>query len=723
MSIDNKYLILPVCGWALFFSVFATSSSFAQSESTDTKKCITGKLISWWSFDAESGHFAIDEIQQKKDSIYGSFEYVPGISGNAIKLDGFRTYIKRDQNNSNNLAGAFTVESWIALASYPWSWSPVIDCSYERIKGFFFGIDSEGHVGFKIGAGSSWHEATTDMNIPLREWTHVAAVFKPDNKISLFINGKEAAAVDIKGNFVPVWGGSLTIGRNSGAQTWNEVQLTTRNTYFFLDGLLDEIKISGMAKTEDEISSEYAAIKDLPVPALSNREHFPTGPVGSGSFGAFYTRLDYYKEWDDLWRVSDVPDLFVRFDQSPVQLVFWRGTSFNPCWVTENGIWYTNEWLETWGSDVVSCAEPIMDRHCRYSHVRLIENTEARIVIHWRYALSDAFYDFAAVGDDGRGEWCDEFHIIYPDQVGVRKMELHYSRPERKHDWVEQIVVLPPGKYPDDVIERESVSLVNMSGDVQKYSWDEDLEIKMPEPEGANMSFVHLKSTYRPFLIVSPDPVETVEGTWDSPYFRTYASKMARAGNRPDPVPSVYGWWDHWPVAQVPGDGRWVITPDRPSNFNLTTFVQWEDYEYTNNKRTRIMLQGMTDKKADELVPLARSWLHAPKMKITSDAYKGGLYDQSERAYLLEKKDPGKLTPCTFVLEASEDSPLINLAIIIKNWGSQLATFSINGKNIAHGEDFRQGIRKGTGREDLILWIRLDRQKPVKITVGREDGS
>ena len=42
-----------------------------------------------------------------------------------------------------------------------------------------------------------------------------------------------------------------------------------------------------------------------------------------------------------MWRVGDVPDVFVRFDQSPVQLVFWRGTSFVPCWVTENGIWYS----------------------------------------------------------------------------------------------------------------------------------------------------------------------------------------------------------------------------------------------------------------------------------------------------------------------------------------------------------------------------------------------
>jgi len=499
--------------------------------------------------------------------------------------------------------------------------------------------------------------------------------------------------------------------------TWHEYQLMTKDTYFFLDGLLDEIKISGIAKTKAEISNAYNSVSVLPEPALSNRQTLPTGTPGSGSFGAFYARLNYYKEWDDMWRVSDVPDVYVRFDKSPVQLIFWRGTSFVPCWVTENDIWYTNEWLETWGRDVVSCAEPIMDRHCRYSHVRLIENSDARVVIHWRYALSDAFYDFAAVSDDGRGEWCDEFHIIYPDMTGIRRMELHYSRPERKHDWVEQIVVIPPGKYPDDVIENAAISLVNMSGDIKNYSWhDDDLKVEMPEPKGANMSLVNLKSSYKPFFIVSPDSVETIEGKWDSPFFRTYASKMA-GGYRQDPVPSVYGWWDHWPVAQVPGDGRWVTIPDRPSHFNLTTFVQWEDYKYTEKTRTRIMLQGMTDKKPKELVPLAKSWLQAPEIDITSDGFSTGYYDQSERAYIIEKIDPGKQGSCNFVLNASEKSPVINPAIIIKNWGREMAKASINGKENIKEFDLRQGIRRTPEGEDLILWMRMKKEKPVSFEI------
>jgi len=715
MKIKFSPFCLSFYFWLLMLGILAIAS-LAQ-EIKETQKGNNEKIIEWWSFDQDTGRDAFDEIAHRKASVFGNFTYVPGVKGKAIKLDGFRTYVTRKIDLSSNPEGAFTVESWVALATYPWSWAPVIDCTYPEGAGFFFGLDQGGHVRFKIAAGHAWYEATSMAKIPLNQWTYVAASFEPDNKIKVFINGQKVAEEKVKGNYIPVRGGFLTVGRNNYPQTWDEYQLKTENTYFYLDGLLDEIKIISGAKSEEELKDEFAQLKKLPVPALSDRSKLPRGPVGSGSFGAFQTKLNYYKEWDDLWRVSEVPDIFVRFEDSPVQLVFWRGTSYVPCWVTENDIWYTNEWLETWGADVKSCAEPLMDRQCRYSRVSIIENTDARVVIHWRYALVDAFYNFVGVSDDNNGEWCDEFYTVYPDMIGIRKMELHYSKPERKHDWEEQIVILPPGKYPDEVIENEAITLINMKGDIHRYSWhDPDLKVEMNEPKGANMSLVNLKSKYRPFIILSPDPVKTVEGTWDSPFFRTYAAKMA-SGYRPDPVPSVYGWWNHWPVAMIPGDGRWVITPDRPSHFNLTTYVQWKDYEHTDRTRTRIMLHGMTDKKAEELVPIARSWLYPPTLKINTDGYLGGNYDQSERAYIIDKAKKDYSGPLFLTLEASDNFPAINPAIIIRNWGKQSATISINDKNIAEGKDLRLGIRKGIFGNDLIIWIKMDINKNVKIKV------
>jgi len=692
-----------------------TSSPFYVSEVAQTKEKVD-TVAGFWSFDKDIPGYALNNNTNSRDSIYGRYEYVKGVKCNALSFDGFRTYIKTKGMDQQSLQNEFTVESWIAPAMYPWSQSPVFDCSDQRMRGFFFGIDELGRVVFKVAAGNSWYEARSEATIPLRKWSHIAAVFKADDQISIFINGVNVASINIAGLYIPPFrNSSATIGRNNHAQDWYEKQLTTTDAYFFLDGLLDEVSVSENAMTGDEIKEYISTFGKLSDPVLSERGNFPKGPVGSGSFGAFYTKLDYYKEWDELWRVSDKPDVFVRFDDSLVQLVFWRGTSFVPCWVSENNIWYTNEWLETWGSDVVSCAEPIMDRDCRYSHVRIIENTDARVVVHWRYALADAFYTFAAVSDDGRGEWCDEYHIIYPDHVGVRRMELHYSKPERKHDWVEQIVLTAPGQYPADLIEKESVSLVNMKGEMKNYLWHENIEIQMPEPKGANISYINLKSEYKPFFIIPPDPVKTVEGSWDSPFFRTYAANQALPGFRPDPAPTVYGWWNHWPVAQIPGDGRWVVTPDKPGHFNLTTFVQWNDYSKTDKTRTRIMLQGMTQGSAEELVPLAKSWLNAPKMIISSEGFKGGNYDEAERAYILEKT-AGDDNSLEFILKGSVESPVINPALIIKNWGDHLATINVDGKSLVQGKDFKQGIRKSLEGEDLILWIRMNRQNPVEIT-------
>ena len=56
----------------------------------------------------------------------------------------------------------------------------------------------------------------------------------------------------------------------------------------------------------------------------------PSGPKGPGRFGAGYCKLKYYEQWDALWRVDEHPDVLVRFDQTPVRVVFWRGSRYSP---------------------------------------------------------------------------------------------------------------------------------------------------------------------------------------------------------------------------------------------------------------------------------------------------------------------------------------------------------------------------------------------------------
>ena len=61
------------------------------------------------------------------------------------------------------------------------------------------------------------------------------------------------------------------------------------------------------------------------------------------------------------------------------------------------------------------------DKENRYSHVRIIENTDARAVVHWRYGLCEVVNYTCANPDPTTGwtDWADEYFTIYPDGVAA----------------------------------------------------------------------------------------------------------------------------------------------------------------------------------------------------------------------------------------------------------------------------------------------------------------
>ena len=129
------------------------------------------------------------------------------------------------------------------------------------------------------------------------------------------------------------------------------------------------------------------------------------------------------------------------------------------------------------------------------------------------------------------------------------------------------------------------------------------------------------------------------------------------------------------------------------------------------------MLQGMTENGASGLVHMAKSWLHAPKLELTTGAYQGGEYDHSERAYIIQRSTSGTQTPLSFTIQAAGETPLLNPAIIVRNWGKKEAEISINGRRIPKGKNFRLGIVSRPGGDDLVIWMRLDSEKPTEISI------
>jgi hypothetical protein len=428
----------------------------------------------------------------------------------------------------------------------------------------------------------------------------------------------------------------------------------------------------------------------------------PSGPEGPVPFGAYDTRLDYIPEWDRLWPVSDVADVVVRFEGAEPRFVFWRGTSYVPCWATFSGAWFTNEFFERRGgpaSGTTSMVEPMSDKQCRYSNVRILENNQARVVIHWRYAPVDLDYSMAYVDPETRwGDWADEYYYLYPDAVGIRQATLYTSAPQEWIEYQESIVINQPGTIPENNIQYDALTLANLKGESKTYTWTEDGSPGLENPPvDACIQTVNFKSSYKPFSIVNPDEAS----------FNSYR------GHAPG---SQFNFWNHWPVAQEKSDTQVAQSADRPSHSSLSQ-IKWKPYAHDSQSQTWIMMHGMTQRDAAALVPLAKSWLCPAKLELLSDKFSFESYDPCQRAYLLIKRKDADARELKFELLATAESPVFNPVFVIKNWGAHVQV-RVNGESIERGENFRYGWRNTLEGQDLIVWIKLESSRTVQIVLA-----
>jgi hypothetical protein len=482
-------------------------------------------------------------------------------------------------------------------------------------------------------------------------------------------------------------------------QKWNNYKASVSEHAKSLKSALSDLD-RGNKSAADKLGDLEESVLTLH-DALPHR--LPSGPAGPQEFGAVYTTLKYTLEWDRRWRISDDADVVVQFDTGPYKFVFWRGCSYIPCWATEqNGPWFTNEFFERrgWLGGGDSMMEPMSDKQCRYSHVRVIENNDARVVVHWRYTPCDLNYNVGYIDSvTNWSDWADEYWTIYPDGIAMREATLFSSGPNE--DWVEyqeSIFINQPGTMPSDNIPWDAVTLANLDGETHTYRWERRFPPEFAEPKGPCIQLVNFRTKWKQFSVVTPEQIK-VSAYPKDPRFDTT---------------EYFNTWDAWPVSQDWSDARKATNFNKVSHSNLT-HITWKPYVETPSKRTWLMLTGMTTKKAGELTPIAKSWLHAPELKVTGSGYTSQGYDQPERAYEFTCAKAGQPKPLNFKLQASKDSPVVNLALVINGWGSDGASLTLNGKKVPQGKDFRVGHRAGFRNDDLIVWVKTESTKPIKV--------
>jgi hypothetical protein len=661
------------------------------------------KPVYHWNFDTVVNHKVSESVSGTQDTIEGTFREVAGIAGKAIRLDGFTCLASHPADKTLAGASSITIEAWVALGAYPWNWCPVITQFKEVEGGFSFEIGPRGELGMKQQIGGNVLSCISETQIPLNTWTHIAATVESGKGIRVFINGMESgkyltsrkpdfttnADTRIGMNYTDVYP-AYRIGTEGGDTPY----------WFSLDGIIDEIKVFKGILSDTDLTGIYKSALPVSKPDLPLRQ-FPR-VAATGKFKAFYTNLKYYEEWDEQWPVAADPDIVVTFADSPVNYIFWRGTRYSPAWVTDNNLWMADQSVETWNGPE-GCLEHMQDRHCKYSHVRIIENTDARVVVHWRYAPVSA-YDKLHLANEKTGWelWIDEYYYIYPDATSIRKVTWKTEYICAPVQFQETLPLTEEGQLQGDVIEADYLRIANLKGEKQEYDYVENPAAGNSKKvlEKPNIQQHNFKSLYDPFIIFEP------------------GNNMDYISDRNISNLKSPGSCNHWPVGQAYCDGRRVVAADRPTHFLGFPISDPVIHKGTDGRSWLNSLYGMKNLTIDDLVVLGRSWAAAPSLTIVKgDGFVSNGYDLSEKTYRITYSGKATNKNVSIKIDATKDSPLFNPSIIIENWGDQGVAIMANSRQLVYNKDFRIGKIERLDGTNLIIWLNNRSNDPVNIVV------
>jgi len=630
-----------------------------------------------------------EKITNTKCEIAGVEDYwEKGISGSGLLFDSYSNAVIFLFRDVPKIESDFSISVWVAPLEYPFNKAAIID-HLDGEKGYFLGMNRLGEIEFIIGNGSGVFEIKT-TSLPLYDWTYVVATFSRSHGLKVYLNGKMATERAVSVNINDAINTDISIGMTKSFKQYpyGAERDVTRGfqTNMVFSGMIDELMVFGSELKNEKIESLYNIQK--PQQIRHFRPYTLPSDEYTDSFGAHYTCLNFHKTWDGLWRTGKYSDIVVTFDKQPWRFVFWRGTRYLPSLVTDygrSGIWSNDQSPEVYTG---RCYEHMSDMLCRYSKIRLISSSPARVIIHWRNASADITYRWPKLNDKEQGIWTDEYWTIYPDGTSVRYQLLHNSTQERIIEMNQNEILLQPGQYPEDAIMNNAVIMGNEKGYFQ--TWYRLNEESGKQTGGNyNVLYTNLNSSTKQFQIGE------------------IGTRIEHNLRR-----DVY-WngWNHYPVQLIPSDGTRANKYDRCVSICPSTF---REYRNILNDATieSMQIYGLTRLKPEELTSLNRSWNFPPQLFAESGCEAMG-FNKAEKAYYLNKT--GK--KMKFQIKATTSSPVLNPAFVIKNIDSSLIrpVVKINGNEIV----CRTGIELDTeGCSILVIWTEYSSDSSTEFEIN-----
>jgi len=627
---------------------------------------------------------------------------VTGVEGRAGFFDGINSRLVIPAEQLGNPASSFSLDVWVCPVAFPKSPCPIM-CRQNGVtpEGFNLWMDAIGRVHFSVGVCGEWISADSEEGLELRQWSRISCQFRSGSSIRLAVNGKEVASRKMELPYLNVSDFPLWIGRTQ-YRTPSFFENQSIPIYSSFDGAIDELRIVDGKEEYGNILKKRFVRPEAPE---FEQRHLPSGPDSPLAFGSWYIPLKYYKAWDDQWR-GNLDDIVVGFgEELPFRVVFWKGISYAPCFVTDKDNWMCNEFLERKKVTGWGCPESMSDKHADFSSVRIAENTPARTVVIWRNAPVGVNQKFPYQSEETQwGDWTEETYTFYPDGVGVRKMDVWSSNLDSWYEWCQSLQVLHPGQRPEDVLDSTKImSVAAMDGRSETFGWDFSQKAIQHQPSipGANIQVTYLRSGWNPFLVLEDGQGRNENGS-DGPEICRYAGHWSDY--------SAFPWRNHWPVAQDYVIGRYAAVSDAPAHTYTATQYN-APHSKGDGKMTKLMLCGCTDKDAAGLLPLAKSWLRAPKLEWNGEDVP---YDITQRAYVL---DGAEGFPLSLELRASEERPANGLCLVVKGQAGVVNKVRVNGRELPSGK-FRSGVVRRYNGALTVIWMDVELAEEGTIFIG-----
>jgi len=203
-----------------------------------------GTVVAAWLFEEGAGATAVDSSGNGNDgAIEGGPGWANGMFGTALDFDGVDAQIIVPDSPSFELEN-ITMAAWINVRNYLDDQriiSQEVDGDPYSTYSLMISGASDTNIEFRISLDNSRKRIASNAEIPLNQWTHVAATYDGANAV-IYINGEidktEPQSGVLLNNDNPVYIG--------GSQFW---------VPRFIDGLMDDAALFNVALTQDDVRS------------------------------------------------------------------------------------------------------------------------------------------------------------------------------------------------------------------------------------------------------------------------------------------------------------------------------------------------------------------------------------------------------------------------------------------------------------------------------------